>query len=102
MHLEGISPPLGCTYFLFTSELESLCAFLDEHLVNSLICPSSSIHAALVLFICKKDGTLHLCVDFREPNKIMKKDCYPLLHISNLQDAPSHAKIYTKIDLQHA
>ena len=98
---EGTSPPLGCTYSHSTSELESLQTFLDEHLANGFICPSSFAHAALVLFIHKKDGTLCLCIDFRGLNKITKKDHYPLPHISNLLDAPSHAKIYTKIDLQH-
>src|SRR6266571_2501021 len=32
----------------------------------------------------------------------MKKDRYPLPHISDLLDAPSCAKVYTKLDLQHA
>jgi len=50
----------------------------------------------------KKDGSLHLCVDFRGLNKITKKDQYPLPLISNLLDSPHKARIYTKIDLQHA
>jgi hypothetical protein len=55
-----------------------------------------------MLFICKKDGSLCLCVDFRGLNKIMKKDRYPLPRISDLLDALSHTKVYTKLDLQHA
>ena len=55
-----------------------------------------------MLFICKKDGSLHLCIDFRGLNKITKKDQYPLPQISDLLDAPSRAKIYTKLDLRHA
>ena len=46
--------------------------------------------------------TLHLCVDFRGLNKIMKKDRYPFPLISDLLDAPKKAQIYTKIDLRHA
>ena len=100
---EGTSPPLGCTYSLSTSELESLQKFLDEeHLANSFIHPFSFTHAALVLFLHKNDGTLCLCIDFRGLNKITKKDRYPLSRISDLLDALSHAKIYTKIDFQHA
>ena len=64
--------------------------------------PSSSAHATPVLFVCKKDGSLCLCVNFRGLNKITKKDRYLLSHISDLLDAPSHAKVYTKIDLWHA
>ena len=86
---EGTQPPLGNLYSLSTSELEALCKFLDEHLATGFICPSSSAHAMPVLFVCKKDGSLHLCVDFRGLNKITKKDRYPLLCISDLLDAPS-------------
>src|SRR6266581_3671772 len=75
--------------------------FLDGHLVSGFICPSSSAHAAPMLFIRKKDGSLHLCMDFQGLNKITKKDRYLLPRISDLLDAPSHAKIYTKLDLQH-
>ena len=76
--------------------------FIDENLNTGFICPTTSSHAAPVLFVKKKDGSLQLCVDFRGLNKITKKDRYPLPLISNLLDSPSHAKIYSKIDLQHA
>ena len=99
---DGASPPLGATYSLSSSELGSLHEFLDEHLAMGFIHPSSSAHAAPVLFVRKKDGSLRLCVDFRGLNKITKKDRYPLSRISDLLDAPSHAKVYTKIDLRHA
>ena len=84
---EGTSPPFGPIYSLSQSELKSLREFLDEHLAMDFICPSRSPGRALVLFIRKKDGSLCLCVDFRGLNKIMKKDCYPLPHISDLLDS---------------
>ena len=99
---EGTHPPLGNLYSLSTSELEALCKFLDEHLATSFIHPSSSAHATPVLFVCKKDSSLHLCVDFRGLNKITKKDCHPLPRIFNLLDAPSQARIYSKLNLCHA
>ena len=60
------------------------------------------MHGAPILFIKKKDGSLHLCVDFCSLNQISKKNCYPLLLISNLLDSPYKAQIYSKIDLCHA
>ena len=66
------------------------------------ICLSCSPGRALVLFVCKKDGSLHLCVDFHGLNKIMKKDRYPLPRISDLLNSPQKARFYTKIDLHHA
>ena len=83
-------------------ELSTLQTFIDENLGTRFICPTASSHAALVLFIKKKDGSLWLCVDFQGLNKITKKDCYPLPLISDLLDSPSRAKIYSKVDLQHA
>ena len=87
---------------LSSFELGSLHEFLDKHLAMGFIHPSSSTHAALVLFVCKKDSSLCLCINFQGLNKITKKDRYPLPRISDLLDTPSHAKVYTKIDLQHA
>ena len=96
---EGTSPPLGPIYSLSVSELQSLREFIDEHLKIGFICPSGSSHGAPVIFVRKKDGSLHLCVDFHGLNKIMKKDWYPLPLISDLLDAPKKAQIYMKIDL---
>jgi len=98
---EGTSPPLGTLYSLSPVELSALQTFIDENLNTGFIRPTASSHAAPVLFVKKKDGSLHLCIDFRGLNKITKKDCYPLPLISDLLDSPSRAKIYSKIDLQH-
>ena len=76
--------------------------FIDEHLNMGFICPSNSPFGAPVLFFKKKDGSLQLCVDFRQLNSITRKDKYPLPLVSDLLAAPSKAKFFTKIDLQHA
>jgi hypothetical protein len=99
---EGATPPLGTIYSLSPVELEALRKFLDENIASGLLCSSSSSHGAPVLFIKKKDGSLHLCVDFRGLNQITKKDCYLLPLIADLLDSPSRAKVYTKIDLRSA
>jgi len=61
---EGTSPPLGTLYSLSPVELSALRTFIDENLNTGFIHPTTSSHAALVLFIKKKDGSLCLCVDF--------------------------------------
>ena len=99
---EGSTPPLGPMYSLSQTELTALREFIDEHLATGFIRPSRSPHGAPVLFIKKKDGGLRLCVDFRGLNKLTKKDRYPLPLITDLLDSPGRARIYTKIDLQHA
>jgi len=52
-----------------------------------------------VLFAKKKDGTLRLCVDFCNLDKITWKDQYPITLITNLLDQLGSAKVYTKLNL---
>jgi len=99
---ENSIPPLGHMYSLSQTELVALREFIDEHLATGFIRPSRSPYGAPVLFVKKKDGGLRLCVDFRGLNKITKKDRYPLPLITDLLDSSGKARIYTKIDLQHA
>jgi len=99
---EGAEPPIGRMYSLSEKEMGALREFLDDNLNNGFVCPLNSLHGAPILFIKKKDGSLHLCVDFRGLNKISKKDLYPLPLICDLLDSPGKARIYTKIDLRHA
>ena len=99
---EGTSPPLGTVYSLSHTELGALQTFIYKHLSYGFIKQSTSAHGAPVLFVCKKDGSLHLCINYRGLNKLTKEDRYPLPLISDLLDSPSKAKIYSKIDLRHA
>ena len=98
---EGTSPPFDVIYSLSQSELKSLQEFLDEHLAMDFIHLSHSLGRAQVLFTCKKDGSLHLCINFCSLNKITEKDHYPLPCISNLLNSPRKARIYSKINLCH-
>jgi len=74
---EGAQPLVGPIYSLSASEQEALKEFIEENLNTGFIRPTSSLHGALVLFVKKKDGSLHLCVDFHRLNCISKKDRYP-------------------------
>ena len=76
--------------------------FLEENTKNGFICPSKSPWGSPVLFVKKKDGSLHLCVDFHTLNRVTEKDCYSLPLIPDLLNAPAPARIYSKIDLKHA
>jgi hypothetical protein len=48
----------------------------------------------------KKDGTLRLCIDFRQLNKVNVKNKYPLPRIDDLFDQLKDAKIFFKNDLR--
>ena len=99
---EGAQPPVSPIYSLLASEQEALKKFIEGNLNIGFIRPTSSPHGALVLFVKKKDSLLCLCVDFCKLNRISKKNCYPLLLISDLLDSSCKARIYSKINLYHA
>ena len=48
----------------------------------------------------KKDGTLRLCIDYRELNKVTIKNKYPLPRIDDLFDQLQGASVFLKIDLR--
>jgi hypothetical protein len=73
---------------------------LEELLKKGYIRPSVSPWGAPVLFVNKKDGTLRLCIDFRQLNKVTLNNKYHLPMIGNLFDQLKDAKIFSKIDLR--
>ena len=52
-----------------------------------------------MLFVKKKDGTLRLCINYRQLNKLTVKNKYPLPRIDDLFDQLKGASIFSKIDL---
>ena len=98
---EDTHPLIGPIYSLLISEQEVLKEFIEKNLNIGFIWPISSLHSIPVLFIKKKDSLLCLYIDFHSFNHIFKKNCYPLLLISNLLDLPYKAWVYIKIDLYH-
>ena len=81
-------------------QLKELKLQLDELLQQGFIRPNMSPWGALVLFVKKKDGTLRLCIDYRELNKITIDNKYPLPRIDDLFDQLQGAGVFSKIDLR--
>ncbi|GJW15556.1 putative reverse transcriptase domain-containing protein [Tanacetum coccineum] len=60
----------------------------------------SSPWGAPVLFVKKKDGSLQMCINYHELNKITVKNRYPLPRIDDLFDQLQGSSVYSKIDLR--
>jgi hypothetical protein len=72
---------------------------IKELLDMGHIRPSSSPFASLVVLVKKKDGTMHMCIDFRTLNKKTIKNRYPIPRIDELLDELHGAIYFTKIDM---
>ena len=53
-----------------------------------------------MLFVKKKDGSMRLCIDSRELNKVTVRNKYPLPWIGDLFDQLQGACVFSKIDLR--
>ena len=73
---------------------------LEDLLAKGSIRLSVSPWGAPVLFVKKKDGSLRLCIDYRQLNKVTIKNRYPLPRIDDLFDQIKGAKVFSKIDLK--
>ncbi|KAJ9546504.1 hypothetical protein OSB04_019047 [Centaurea solstitialis] len=96
----GATPIAKAPYRLAPSELKEMLAQLQELLDKGFIRPSTSPWGAPVLFVKKKDGTMRMCIDYRELNKVTVKNKYPLPRIDDLFDQLQGAKFFSKIDLR--
>ena len=87
-------------YPMAATELKELNLQLQELLEKGYIRPSVSSWGAPVLFVKKKDGTLRLCINYKQLNKLTVKNKYLLPRIDDLFDQLKGTSIFSKIDLQ--
>jgi len=83
-------------------ELEELRKYLEENLEKRWIQRSTSPVSTPIVFIQKKDGSIRVCVVYRNLNKVIVRNCYPLPLISELTDQLVGATIFTKLDIRQA
>ena len=96
----GTSPISMTPHRMAPIELQELRVQLQDLLEKGFIRLSTSPWGAPVLFTKKKGKTLRLCIDYRQLNRVMIKNRYPLLRIDDLFDQLRGARVYSKIDLR--
>ena len=81
------------------AELKELKLQLKDLTDKGFIRSSISAWGSLVLFVKKKYGTLRICIDYRQLNKVSIKNNYPLHRIDDLFDQLQGSNFFSRIDL---
>ena len=71
----------------------------QELLNTGVIHPSMSPNSSPVVMVLKKEGSWHMCPNFRALNKLTIKDKFPIPVINDLLDELSGTQFFTKLDL---
>ena len=96
----GSVPTSKAPCLMSALELVELKLQLQELIEKGYIQPSVFPWGAPILFIKKKDGTMRICIDYRQLNKMTIKIHYPLPKIDELFDQVGGAKKVSNIDLR--
>ena len=73
---------------------------LQQLLDSGVIRRSHSPWASNMVLVRKKDGTLRVCIDYRQLNKNTVKDSYALPRIDDMLDTLSGSTYYTVLDMK--
>ncbi|KAL2243595.1 UNVERIFIED_CONTAM: Transposon Ty3-G Gag-Pol polyprotein [Sesamum indicum] len=98
--LSGVAPISIAPYRISPVELQELKKQIEELLGKRFIRLSTSPWGPPVLFVKKKDGSMRLCIDYRQLNRVTVKNKYPLSKIDDLLDQLKGATTFSKIDLR--
>ncbi|XP_075075305.1 uncharacterized protein LOC142162686 [Nicotiana tabacum] len=97
--LPGTQPISIPSYRMAPPELkDQLQELFDKGFIRSSVSPCG----APVLFVKKKDGFMHMCIDYRQLNKVTVKNRYPFPRIDDVFDQLQGTHVFSKIDLRLA
>lgn len=74
---------------------------IEQWLQDGIIENSNSEFSSPVVMVKKRDGSHRLCVDYRQINKVIIKDRFPLPLIEDQLDRLQNAKIFSTLDLKN-
>ncbi|KAI3708813.1 hypothetical protein L2E82_38286 [Cichorium intybus] len=98
--IPGAMPVEKAPYRLAPAKMQELSNQLNELLNKGFITPSFSPWGAPVLFVTKNDGSLCMCINYRELNKLTIKNRYPLPRIDDLFYQLQGSSYFSKFDFR--
>lgn len=81
------------------SDYKAVKTHIHQFLQAQVIRESNSPYASPIVLVWKKEGSLRMCVDYRQLNSKTRKDAFPLPHIEKSLDALSGARWFSTMDL---
>ncbi|KAL0180472.1 hypothetical protein M9458_022878, partial [Cirrhinus mrigala] len=81
------------------SEYEVVKSHINQLLETNVIRESCSPYASPIVLVRKKDGSLRMCVDYRQLNAKTRKDAFPLPRIEESLDFLTGAGWFSTMDL---
>ncbi len=81
------------------SDYELVKTHIGQLLEAQIIRESCSPYASPVVLVRKKDGSLRMCVDYRQLNSKTRKDAFPLPRIKETLDSLTGAHWFSTLDL---
>ncbi|MCO5611965.1 hypothetical protein L7F22_066225 [Adiantum nelumboides] len=98
--IPGSAAPNKPPYRVSAAQQEEIMMQVNELLQKGHIQPSSSPFCSPVLLVQKKDGSWHMCIDYRALNKITVKNKFPIPRIDDVLDHLQGASFFRRIDLK--
>ena len=71
---------------------------LKEMLDNGICRPSNSPWSSRVILVRKKDSSYRFVVDYRDLNKVTKKDAYPAANWQDILDKMAGSRVFSFLD----
>uniref|UniRef100_A0A671PMH6 ribonuclease H n=1 Tax=Sinocyclocheilus anshuiensis TaxID=1608454 RepID=A0A671PMH6_9TELE len=81
------------------SDYDVVKTHINQLLEAQIIRESCSPYASPIVLVKKKDGSLRMCVDYRQLNSKTRKDAFPLPRIEETLDALTGARWFSTMDL---
>nr|GEV48449.1 reverse transcriptase [Tanacetum cinerariifolium]GEV70891.1 reverse transcriptase [Tanacetum cinerariifolium] len=93
--------PISIRLYKHPSNKKDAVELMVKELLDSrLIRNSQSPFSSPIVIVKKKDGSWRMCVDYKQLNKQIVKDKFPIPVIKELIDELNEAKVFTKLDLR--
>lgn len=83
------------------NEKEEVNRQVEQWMADGVVRRSSSDFASGVVLVKKKDGSSQLCIDYRQVNKNIVQDRYPLPLIEVQLDSLKDARVFSTLDLKN-